>query len=188
MKRQNLFLGLHLSRTQGGPAGNDTTERHQKRHAKSLKFADRVAKRKLIALPEISFVVAEQLLRNRGPRTVKHFVDVIHASHMLSPLQEHSTVFFCSHCDAVIFVGSLRLLKSQCDGSGGSRGKVRRLLSGVRRETLKRTLNSAEADALNASSTNEEQLCMRRTLRGTERDADGVEIWWTVLASVRVVV
>ena len=160
-----------------------TTEQRdtKTRQAKSLKFADRVAKRKLIALPEISFVFDEQLLRNREPRTVKHFVDVIHASHMLAPLQEHSTVFFCSHCDAVIFVGSLRLLKSQCDGSAGSRGKARRLFSGClrdrRRETLKRTLNSAEADALNASSTNEEQPCMRRTLRGTERDADGVGIW-----------
>ena len=176
-----LFLELHLSRTQGGPAGNDATEGHQKTPCQVSQVCGARGEAKADSTARSQLCFAEQLLRNREPRTVKHFVDVIHASHMLAPLQEHSTVFFCSHCDAVIFVGSLRLLKSQCDGSGGSRGKARRLLSGClrdrRRETLERTLNSAEADALNASSSNEEQPCMRRTLRGTERDADGVGIW-----------
>ena len=63
VKKRNLLLGLHLSRTQCAPAGNDVTERHPKRHAKSLKLADRVAKRKLMALPGISFAFAEQLLK-----------------------------------------------------------------------------------------------------------------------------
>ena len=37
-------------------------------------------------------------------------------------------MFFCSQCGAVNGVGSLRLLKSQCDGTGESRRKARRKL------------------------------------------------------------
>ena len=45
----------------------------QKRQAKSLKYANRVAKRKLMAQPEISHALAEQLLRSMEPRTDEHF-------------------------------------------------------------------------------------------------------------------
>ena len=88
-------MGLHLSLTQCAPAGNDATEHRKKRHAKSLKLADRVTKRKLMAQPEISHAFAEQLLRNREPRTDEHGADAIHASHKLAVVQDHSIVFVC---------------------------------------------------------------------------------------------
>ena len=44
----------------------------RKRQAKSLKPADREAKRKLLAQREISHVLAEQLPRSREPRTNEH--------------------------------------------------------------------------------------------------------------------
>ena len=53
----------------------------QKGHAKTVKLADRVAKRKLTAQPEIRYAIAKQVLKNREPRTDEHFVDAIHASH-----------------------------------------------------------------------------------------------------------
>ena len=99
-------------------------EETQKRYAKSLKLAERVAKRKLMAQPEISRASVEQL-KSREPRTDEPFVGFIHASHQLALLQKHSKVFYCSQCGAVIAGGSLRLLKSQCDGSGESRRKAR---------------------------------------------------------------
>ena len=37
-------------------------------------------------------------------------------------------MFFCTQCGAVNAGGALRLLKSQCDGSGESRQKARRKL------------------------------------------------------------
>ena len=86
----------------------------QKCQAKSLKHADRLAKSKLMAQPEIGHAL-EQLLEF-----------AIHASHQIALLQDHSNVFFCSQCGAVNAGGSLRLLKSQRDGSGGSRRKARR--------------------------------------------------------------
>ena len=89
----------------------------------SLKLADRVAKRTLMAQPENSHAIAEQILRSREPSTDRHFVDAIHARH-----QEHSQVFFCRQCGAVNAGGSLRLLKSQCDGSGEARRKATRKL------------------------------------------------------------
>ena len=88
----------------------------------------RVAKRKLIGQPEISHASAEQLLKSREPRTDEQFVGSIHAGHQLALLQEHSKVFFCSQCGVVNAGGSLRLLKSQCDGTGESRRKARRKL------------------------------------------------------------
>ena len=90
----------------------------------SLKLADRVAKRKLMAQPENSHAFAEQMLRSREPSTDRHFVDAIHAGHQLALLQELSKVFFCRQCGAVNAGGSLRLLKSQCDRSGEARRKV----------------------------------------------------------------
>ena len=96
----------------------------QKRHAKSLKFADRVAKRKLMAQLEISHAFAEQNLRSREPRTDERIVDAIHASHQLALLLEYSKVLFCSQCGAVNSGGSLRLLKSQCDGSGEAQART----------------------------------------------------------------
>ena len=90
----------------------------------SLKLADRVAKRELMAQPENSHAFAEQMLRSREPSTDRHFVDAIHASHQLALLQELSKVFFCRQCGAVNAGGSLRLLKSQCERSGEARRKV----------------------------------------------------------------
>ena len=87
VKRQNLFLGLHLFRTQCTTAGHDATENLKKRHAKSLLLAERVAKRKLLAQPEISHAFAELLLKNRDTRTDENFVDAIHAGHKLTLLQ-----------------------------------------------------------------------------------------------------
>ena len=87
----------------------------QKRHAKSLKLADRVAEREVMAQPEISHAFVEQILRSRGPRTDGHLVDAIHASHQPALLQEHSKVFFCRQSCAVNAGGSLSLLKSQRD-------------------------------------------------------------------------
>ena len=43
---------------------------------------------------------------------------------------------------------------------------------GKLRLTLERTLISAEADALNVTSANEEQTVLRRTLRETEREGE----------------
>ena len=86
-----------------------------------------MAKRELIAQPEISHASAEQL-KSREPRTDEQFVGSIHASHQLALLQKHSKVFYCSQCGAVNARGSLRLLRSQCDGSGESRRKARRKL------------------------------------------------------------
>ena len=45
----------------------------QQRQAKSLKHADRVAKRKLMAQPEMSHALPKQLLRSRETRTDGHF-------------------------------------------------------------------------------------------------------------------
>ena len=72
------------------------------RQSKALKKAQRGAKRKFVAQPEISHEAAE-----RG---------------------RHENVFFCTQCGAVNAGGALRLLKSQCDGSGESRQKARRKL------------------------------------------------------------
>ena len=83
VKRQNLFLVLHLSRTQYPPAGNDATEKRKKRHAKSLLLVERVAKRKP-AQPETSHPFAEPPLKNRETRTDENFVDATHAGHKLA--------------------------------------------------------------------------------------------------------
>ena len=105
----------------------EAAQETQNRHAKSLKLAERVAKRKLMAQPQISHASAEQL-KSREPRTDEPFVGFIHASHQLALLQKHSKVFYCSQCGAENAGGSLRLLKSQCDGPREIRRKARRKL------------------------------------------------------------
>ena len=67
-------------------------------------------------------------LRNQAARTEVKFPGSIHVKHHLALLNGHENVFFCTHCGAVNAGGVLRLLKSQCDGSGESRQKARRKL------------------------------------------------------------
>ena len=98
------------------------------RQSKALKKAQRDAKRKFIAQPEISHAAAELILRNQAPRTDEKFPGTIHVSHHLTLLHGHENMFFCTQCGAVNAGGALRLLKSQCDGSGESRQKARRKL------------------------------------------------------------
>ena len=98
------------------------------RHTKALKQAQRDAKRKFVAQPEISHEAAELILKNQAARADVKFPGVIHVSHQLALLQGHENVFFCTQCGAVNAGGTLRLLKSQCDGSGESRQKARRKL------------------------------------------------------------
>ena len=98
------------------------------RQSKALKKAQRDAKRKFVAQPEISHEAAELILRNLVVRTDENFPGTIHVSHHLALLHGHENVFFCTQCGAVNAGGALRLLKSQCDGSGESRQKARRKL------------------------------------------------------------
>ena len=98
------------------------------RQSKALKKAQRDAKRKFVAQPEISHEAAELILRNQVSRTDEKFPGTIHVSHHLALLHGHEYVFFCTQCGAVNAGGALRLLKSQCDGSGESRQKARRKL------------------------------------------------------------
>ena len=98
------------------------------RQSKALKKAQRDAKRNFVAQPEISHEAAELILRNQAARTDEKFPGTIHVSHHLALLHGHENVFFCTRCGAVNAGGALRLLKSQCDGSGESRQKARRKL------------------------------------------------------------
>ena len=98
------------------------------RQSKVLKRVQREAKRKLVAQPEISHEAAEAFLRSQAPRTDEKFPGIIHVSHRLPLLHGHENVFFCTQCGAVNAGGSLRPLKSLCDGSGESRQKARRKL------------------------------------------------------------
>ena len=98
------------------------------RQSKALKRAQRDAKRKFVAQPEISFEAAELIIRNQAARTDEKFPGTIHVSHHLALLHGHENVFFCTQCGAVNAGGALRLLKSQCDGSGESCQKARRKL------------------------------------------------------------
>ena len=96
------------------------------RQSKALKRVQREAKRKLVAQPEISHAAAEAILRSQAPRTDENFRGIIHVSHQLALLHGHENVFFCTQFGAVNAGGSLRLLKSLCDGSGESRQEARR--------------------------------------------------------------
>ena len=93
------------------------------RQSKALKRVLREAKCKLVAQPEISHEAAEAT-----PRTDEKFPGIIHVSHRLALLYGHENVFFSTQCGAVNAGGSLRLLKSLCDGSGEYRQKARRKL------------------------------------------------------------
>ena len=100
----------------------------QKRQTKSLNLEDRVARRKVMAQPEISHAFAKQMLRSRELSTDGHFVDAIHDSHQLALLLEQSEVLFCRQCSAVNADGSLRLLKSRSNESGEARCEAWRKL------------------------------------------------------------
>ena len=90
--------------------------------------AEREAKRKLMAQPEISHEAAEQIFRSGNPRTDENFPGIIHVSHQLALLHGHDNVFFCEQSGAFHAGGTLKLLKSLCDGTGESRQKARRKL------------------------------------------------------------
>ena len=96
-----------------------------------MKPQQREAKRKLVAQPEISHEAAEVILRSQVRRTDEKFPGIIHVSHPLALLHGHENVFFCTQCGAVNAGGSLRPLKSLCDGSGESRQKATRKLERV---------------------------------------------------------
>ena len=112
-------------------AERNVTSRRSSATPKRSKKAQRDAKRKFIAQPEISHEAAELVLRNQAARTDEKNLGTIHVSHHLALLHGHGNVFFCTQCGAVNAGGALRLLKSQCDGSGESRQKARRKLSVV---------------------------------------------------------
>ena len=71
------------------------------RHSKALKKAQRDAKRKFVAQPEISHEAAELILRGQTPLTNEKFLSIIHVSHQLALLHGHEHVFFCTQCGAV---------------------------------------------------------------------------------------
>ena len=71
------------------------------RQSKALKKAQRDAKRKFVAQPEISHEAAELILRNQAARTDGKFPGTIHVSHHLALLHGHENVFFCTQCGAV---------------------------------------------------------------------------------------
>ena len=64
------------------------------RHSKALNKAQRDAKRRFIAQPEISHEAAELILRNQAARTDEKFPGTIHVSHHLTLLHGHENVFF----------------------------------------------------------------------------------------------
>ena len=99
-----------------------------RRQSKAFKRAQREAKRKLVAQPEISHEAAEAILRSQAARTDEKFTGIIHVRHQLALLHGHENVFFCGQRGAVNAGGSLRLLKSLCDGSGESCQAARRKL------------------------------------------------------------
>ena len=109
-------------------AGRNVNSRRSSANPRRSKKAQRGAKRKFVAQPELSHEAAELILRNQAARTDEKFPGTIHVSHHLALLHGHENVFFCTQCGAVNAGGALRLLKSQCDGSGESRQKARRKL------------------------------------------------------------
>ena len=127
MRTCRLSLELNWCLEPRTSAGRNVTSTVQ-RQSKALKKAQRDAKRKFVAQPEISHEAAELILRNLATRTDEKFPGTIHVSHHLALLHGHENVFFCTQCGAVNAGGALRLLKSQCDGSGESRQKARRKL------------------------------------------------------------
>ena len=98
------------------------------RQSKALNSAQPEVKRKLVAQPEIRHEAAVAILGNQAARTDEKFPWIIHISHQLALSHDHENVFFCTQCGAVNAGGSLRPLKSLCDGSGEARKKARRKL------------------------------------------------------------
>ena len=105
-------------------AGRNATSRRSSANPR-LKKAQRDAKRKFVAQPEISHEAAELILRNQAARTDEKFPGTIHVSHHLAWARER---VFLHTVWSVNAGGALRVLKSQCDGSGESRQKARRKL------------------------------------------------------------
>ena len=64
------------------------------RHSNALKKAQRDAKRKFIAQPEISHEAADLILRNQAARTDEKFHGTTHVSHHLALLHGHENAFF----------------------------------------------------------------------------------------------
>ena len=95
------------------------------RQSKALKRVQREGKRELVAQPEISHEAAEAILKIQAARTDEKFPGIIHASHQLALLHGHENVCFCTQCGPVNAGGSLRLLKSLCEGSGEFRQKAK---------------------------------------------------------------
>ena len=62
------------------------------RHSKALKKAQRDAKRKFVAQPEISHEAAELILRNQAARTDEKLPGIIHVSHQLALLHGHENL------------------------------------------------------------------------------------------------
>ena len=136
LKLLRFFSQEEISESGGNSSGVRATYISRKkrnretcwRQSKALKRVQREAKRKLVAQPEISHEAAEAILRSQAARTDENFPGIIHVSQQLALLHGHENVFFCTQCGAVIAGGSLRLLKSLCDGFGKSRQKARRKL------------------------------------------------------------
>ena len=108
----------HLARSQPGvstqcqprtSAGRNVTGRRSSANPRRLKKAQRDAKRKFVAQPEISHEAAELILRNQeAARTDEKFPGTMHVSHHLALLHGHENVFFCTHCGAVNAGGTNR--------------------------------------------------------------------------------
>ena len=116
----DIFSGVELvSRTTNIRRKRRNWETRQ-RQSKAHKRAEREAKRKLLAQPEISHEAAARTDEN---------IPVPYTSATNSLCCMVTTMcFFCKQCGAVNAGGTLRLLKSLCDGTGESRQKARRKL------------------------------------------------------------
>ena len=82
--------------------------------SKALEKAQREAKSKFVAQPELSHEAAQSISRSQANRTDETFPGVIHVSHQLALLLGHENVFFCTQCGAVNAGGALGPLKFQC--------------------------------------------------------------------------
>ena len=100
------------------PAGNGATETNT-RNDKSFKRAEGVAKRKLMAQPEISLGFAEILLKGKEPCGNEHFVGQLALLHEYIGGVLLQSMWRCERWWAV---------EVSCDGSGESRRKARRKL------------------------------------------------------------
>ena len=123
-----VFTGVELVSRAANISRKRRNWETRRRQSNSCKRTEREVKRNLVAQPEISHDAAEQILRSHATRTDENFPGIIHVSHQLFLLHGHANVFFCNQCGAVNAGGTLRLLKSLCDGTGESRQKARRKL------------------------------------------------------------